>query len=370
VAFTEWTDDGRLRHPRFHGLREDKPASEIVVERPVATSTSNAKKASAPAGRKPARNAGKKTAAKKPAARTTESASSAAAPTAAAAERTLERVRLTHPDKVLFPDPGITKRELAEYWASVASLALPLAAERPLTLFRCPDGYGAQCFYQKHVGKGMPKAVPRVTVADDEEPYAMIDGLAALLALVQIGVLELHLWGSQAAHLEQPDIVVFDLDPAEDLPWSAVVAAAYELRERLEALGLVPFARLTGGKGLHVVVPVEPGPRGPAVKRFTRAVVDEMVRAAPRRYTASVSKARRTDKIFVDYLRNDRGSTAIASYSPRARAGAPVALPIAWEELDERASAPPRFPLRDVPALVAGREDPWRGFAAGRRALE
>jgi bifunctional non-homologous end joining protein LigD len=127
---------------------------------------------------------------------------------------------------------------------------------------------------------------------------------------------------------------------------------------------------LTGGKGLHVVVPVEPGPRWPAVKRFTRAVVDEMVRAAPRRYTASVSKARRTDKIFVDYLRNDRGSTAIASYSPRARAGAPVALPIAWEELDERASAPPRFPLRDVPALVAGREDPWRGFAAGRRALE
>src|SRR5690606_1066075 len=158
------------------------------------------------------------------------------------------------------------------------------------------------------------------------------------------------------------DIVVFDLDPAEGLPWRAVVTAAFELRERLEGLGLVPFVRVTGGKGLHLVVPVEPGPEWPAVKHFARAVVDEMVREAPRRFTASVSKAKRTGKIFVDYLRNDRGSTAIASYSPRARPGAPVALPIAWDELDERAKAPPQFPLRDVPALVARREDPWTDF--------
>src|SRR5690606_14894055 len=184
-----------------------------------------------------------------------------------------------------------------------------------------------------------------------------------------ISALELHVWGSRASHLEQPDIVGFDLDPAEDLPWGEVVAAAHELRDRLQSLGLVPFARLTGGKGLHVVVPVEPGPDWPAVKRFTRAIVDEMVRDAPRRYTANMSKAKRTDKIFVDYLRNDRGSTAIASYSPRARAGAPVALPIEWDELDARASAPPKFALRDVPALVARREDPWSEFETSRRAL-
>ena len=326
ISFTEWTADGRLRHPVFHGLREDKSARDVVEERPTDLAL-----ATAPRPR---------------------------------------RVKLTHPDKVLFADPGITKGQLAQYWEQVAEHALPYIERRPLTLLRCPDGYGAQCFYQKHLGIGTPDVIPRVVVTPSEDPYGMVDGVAALLGLVQIGVLELHLWGSRAENLDQADICVFDLDPSEELPWSAVVVAARELKARLEDLGLVPFARLTGGKGLHLVVPVQPGPAWPAVKKFTRTVVDELVRDEPKRFTASVSKSRRGGKIFVDYLRNDREATAIASYSPRARAGAPVALPIAWEDLDERAATPPRFGLLEVPKLLRTRgADPWAGFEAARRSL-
>ena len=320
IAFSEWTDDGRLRHPRFKGLRDDKMPAEVVAERPIDN-------------------------------------------------RNDRRERLTHPDKVLFPDDGITKRELAEYWQAVADHALPLMRERPLMLLRCPEGHGAQCFYQKHVGISMPDSVPRVMVSADEEPYSMVDSLPALLGLVQIAAIELHAWGSRADRLEHPDIIVLDLDPDEDLEWKAVVAAAFELKARLEDLGLVPFLRVTGGKGLHVVVPVVPGPRWPAVKKFARAVADEMARAAPQRFTTSVSKRRRRGRIFIDYLRTDRGSTAIASYSPRARAGAPVALPIDWREIESPGQAPPRFGLRDVPSLVARRVDPWRDFEASRRSL-
>ncbi|HZF31197.1 MAG TPA: non-homologous end-joining DNA ligase [Gammaproteobacteria bacterium] len=288
----------------------------------------------------------------------------------AARPKTPRAVTLTHPDKVLFPDVGITKRELADYWEQVASVALPHLEGRPLTLFRCPGGVGAQCFFQKHVGAGVSDAVPRVRVRDGEQPYAMVDGLPALVALVQIGVLELHAWGSRAERLDRPDVVVLDLDPDEGLRWGAVASAALELRQRLEALGLAAFVRLTGGKGLHVVVPMKPGPAWPAVKRFARALVDDLVRDAPKRFTASLAKDQRGGKIFVDYLRNDREATAVASYSPRARAGAPVALPIEWDELDPKARRVPRFGVRDVPRIVRERaRDPWRGFDAARRAL-
>ncbi|HEX6997276.1 MAG TPA: DNA ligase D [Gammaproteobacteria bacterium] len=325
VAFGEWTNDGRMRHPVFRGLREDKPAREVVEERPA-------------------------------------DASDAGPPRA--------QVKLTHPDKVLFPDVGITKQQLADYWQRVAEWALPHLRDRPLTLYRCPEGYGAHCFYQKRVGVGVPDAVGRVVIEEGKDPYAMVDGLPALLGLVQIGVLELHVWGSRAGHLEQPDIIVFDLDPSEELPWSAVVDAAHGLKERLEALGLHAFARVTGGKGLHVVVPVEPGPDWAAVKRFSRQVVLEMVRDEPKRFTASVSKSRRGGKIFVDYLRNAREATAIAAYSPRAKAGAPVAMPVEWDALDHGAKGPPRFGVLEVPDIVRRRErDPWHAFDASRRPL-
>lgn len=325
VAFTDWTDEGVLRHPAFRGLREDKTAGEVVIE-----------KAAAPSGSAP---------------------------------RKARPVQLSSPDKILFPQPGITKRQLAAYWEAVAPLALDYLRNRPLTLVRCPEGQQEACFYQKHVGAGTPEAVGRVRTREGEDPYAMVDGLPALLGLVQIAALELHVWGSRAEHIEQPDIIVFDLDPSEELPWRAVVDAAFEVKRRIEALGLAAFARLTGGKGLHVVVPVVPGPGWESVKRFARTLVNEMVRDDPARFTATVSKRRRIGKIFIDYLRNARGATAIASYSPRAKPGAPVALPIEWQSLDGSATEPPRYGLLDVPALVADRADPWSGFEASRRPL-
>ncbi len=355
ISFGEWTADGRLRHPVFHGLREDKPARDVVAERPADPEprAEGASQRSTARARRPRAESAQARAAR---------SRSARSPTAT--------VKLTSPDKVLFPDPGITKRQLARYWEQIAEHALPLLERRPLTLLRCPEGYGAQCFYQKHVGIGVPDAVARITIDEDEEPYAMVDGLPALLGLVQISALELHVWGSRAEHIDQPDIIVFDLDPAEDVGWQAVVDAAYLIKERLERLGLLGFVRLTGGKGLHVVVPVVPGPAWPAVKKFARAVADEIVREDPRRFTASMAKSRRGGKIFIDYLRNDREATAIASYSPRARAGAPVALPIEWEELDRGAKAAPRHGLLDVPSLVRRRaRDPWAGFEDARRSL-
>jgi bifunctional non-homologous end joining protein LigD len=280
-------------------------------------------------------------------------------------------VKLTHPDKVLFPDPGITKRQLADYWQAVAEVALPFIEHRPLTLFRCPDGYGAHCFYQKHVGVGVPSVVPRVAIKEGEDPYAAIDGVESLLGLVQIGVLELHVWGSRAEQLDKPDMIVLDLDPAPDVPWSEVVKASFDVKARLESLGLNAFAKLTGGKGLHVIVPVNPGPSWPAIKKFTRAFVNEMVRDEPRRFVASMSKVKRTGKIFIDYLRNDAESTAIGAYSPRARAGAPVALPVEWDEVDASAAdEAPRFGLLEVPKLIRARKrDPWAGFGDARRSL-
>ncbi len=353
ISFGEWTSDRRLRHPVFQGLREDRPAREVVAEHaaePARAGARSRRGSAQPAAELP--NDGPDAAPARGELRA-----------AAASPRPPHKVKLTNPDRVLFPDPGITKRQLARYWEQVSEVALPWIENRPLTLYRCPEGYTRQCFYQKHVGIGVPNAVARVAVDEDEEPYAMIDGLPALLGLVQIGVLEVHVWGSRAEHLDQPDVIVLDLDPAEDVRWRELADAAVLIQARLEALGLRAFLRLTGGKGLHLVVPVAPGPRWPAIKKFTRALVNEIVRDEPKRFTGNMAKSRRRGKIFIDYLRNDREATAIASYSPRARAGAPVALPIAWDELDRKAAGPPRFGVLDVPAIVRARKrDPWHGF--------
>jgi bifunctional non-homologous end joining protein LigD len=274
-------------------------------------------------------------------------------------------VKLTHPDKVLFPDPGITKRQLADYWQAVAEVALPFIEHRPLTLFRCPDGYGAHCFYQKHVGVGVPSVVPRVAIKEGEDPYAAIDGVESLLGLVQIGVLELHVWGSRAEQLDKPDMIVLDLDPAPDVPWSEVVAAGYAVKQRLEALGLNAFAKLTGGKGLHVVVPIAPT-SWHACLAFARGVAEAMVRTQPRTYTVALPKAGRADKILVDVLRNGRANTAVAAFSARARAGATVSMPIAWDDL-----APSLDPVAFTIASVPGgsRADPWREYWRARQRL-
>jgi bifunctional non-homologous end joining protein LigD len=325
VSFAGWTNDRQIRHAVFHSLREDRDAGKVTTDGYV------------------------------------EEAAAIPKP---------GRVRLSNPDKLLFSDPPITKRELAEYWTQVAETALPFVGERPLTLLRCPDGI-EECFYQKHIGSTAPSAIARVSVDEGEQPYAMVQGDKAFAALVQWGVIELHTWGARAGHLDQPDTLIFDLDPAEDLPWSAVVDAAEELKERIEALGLVPFAKLSGGKGLHLVIPVIPGPDWEAVKVFTRALAREMTRAEPGRFTVSMAKAKRTGKIFIDYLRNERESTAVAPYSPRARAGAPIAVPISWSDVLSERRTQPVVSLEDFgPTLRSHkRAHPWRAFEVSRRSL-
>jgi len=273
-------------------------------------------------------------------------------------------VSFTNLDKLLYPEVHLRKAELIAYFASVAGLMLPHVEGRPLTLVRCPHGRQAKCFYQKHANTGVPPAVRRVTLkerGDKLEPYLAIDDMAGLLALPQLGALEIHTWGCHADDVERPDQFVFDLDPAEDLAFNAVIDAARELRERLRELGLTSLVKTTGGKGLHVVVPVKPRLDWDAHKAFALAVVEAMARESPRRYLTRARKDLRRGRVYLDYLRNSRGATAIAPYSTRAREGATVATPLSWDELG--AGFDPR--AFDVGALLrrVNQADPWGDYA-------
>ena len=278
---------------------------------------------------------------------------------------------LTHPERVLFPDLGLTKRDLADYYAAVAPSLLPHVAGRPLMVLRCPEGVGAKAFFQKHPARGQPAAVRAVDVRESggTKQYLAIDDAEGLLGLVQMGAVEVHAWGSRAADLEHPDLLTFDLDPDPRVPWARTVAAARELRARLAAHGLESFCKTTGGKGLHVVAPIAPVAGWDEVKLFSRALAEAMVSDAPSLYLAKASKAERRGKIFLDWLRNTRGASAVSPYSARARPGAPVATPIAWSELGAKL-VPARF---DVPAvlrrLARQSRDPWAGYADLRQAL-
>lgn len=346
VAFTEWTRDGRIRHPSFQGLREDKAAADIVRERPANAAQLRA--------------SGKREA--KARARSVRNASGRGAAIRVAG------IRLTNPDRVLFPEQGVTKLDLARYWERVAERALPYLLDRPLTLLRCPTGRSGQCFYQKHASRGMPAQVPRVTIEerDGPAPYLYIDGLPAVIALVQFGVLELHVWNARRDNIQRPDQLVFDLDPGEGVPWTDVVHAARALREQLASLELTSYVKWSGGKGLHVVAPLMRRSGWDEVREFARALAERMAKAEPARYTAVMSKSKRTGRIFIDYLRNGYNATAIAPYSPRARPDAPVSLPFAWDRLPEHER--PALTIGDVPARL-GREDPWHGFGDVRQSI-
>ncbi|MDP8994383.1 MAG: non-homologous end-joining DNA ligase [Pseudomonadota bacterium] len=266
-------------------------------------------------------------------------------------ERIFAGVRLTSPDKVLYPEQGITKAELADYYLAVADRMLPHVAFRPVTMVRCPTGREKKCFYQRHAGSGVPEQLKEVTVPGFAEPYIYIEDVTGLVAMVQMGVLEIHPWGVRVDAPDRPDRIVFDLDPDEALGFAHVVGAALELRERLRALGLRSFVKTTGGKGLHVVVPVEAGGDWRRAKGFAKDVADAMAAEAPERYLARISKAERKGRIFIDYLRNDPTSTAIGPYSTRSRPGAPVATPLAWDELDGRLD-PAAFSVATVPGRL------------------
>lgn len=326
VEFRAWTADGHLRHASFRGLREDKPAAEIIRETPAAD--------------------------------------------APAAPR--RRVALTHPDRIYWPDAGVTKEGLADYHAAIWPRIAPWIAGRPLALLRCPNGIEGQKFFQKHAWKGMSRAITRIHDPADPEgkPLVTVEDLDGLIGLVQAAVLEIHPWGATIGDWEHPDIVTMDLDPGEGVGWPAVVAAAFEVRERLAEKGLAAFVKTSGGKGLHVVSPLQPRADWAAVKAFTKAMAEAMAGDSPDRYVATISKARRQGRILIDYLRNQRGATAVAPYSPRARPGAPVSTPLRWEELDS-GIGPDWFTISNLPArLDTLRADPWQGFREAARPIE
>lgn len=349
VGFTEWTDEGLLRHPSFQGLREDKPAKQIVREeaKPVKNLENGFKR--------------KSTNAKKSSRKLLRSSEDG--------DFVVAGVTISNPDRVLYPEQGLTKRGLAEFYDSIADWILPYIVGRPLSLVRCPQGRKGQCFYQKHLTESMPEALRGVVVNKGEEKYVVLDDLSGLISLVQMGVLEIHPWGSREDNLETPDTMVFDLDPGPGIEWKQVIDAARDLRKRLSSHRLNSYVRTSGGKGLHVVVPLEPKASWDEVKAFAKKIANEMQVDDPDVYVANMSKARRDKKIFVDYLRNSRGATSVASYSTRARNGAPVAMPIKWKELGKLTSADQYTVENARRRLSSLRKDPWDEFFEVRQSL-
>ncbi len=322
VAFRGWGKEGLLRQASYQRLRGDKSADDV----------------------------------------------GAAAPAPAGSQMKKENPDMTvisSPDRVVYPDAGITKQEVADYYAAIAHWLLPEVAGRPLSLLRCPEGIAGECFFQKHHAEAFGDSVHAIAVRAKDggtSDYMVVRDVDGLLGLVQMGTLELHPWGACGDDLEHPDRLVFDLDPGDGVAWNAIIAAARDVRDRLEELGMQSFVRLTGGKGLHVVVPIAPGPSWKQAKTFCEGFADAMASSAPERYVATASKALRDGVVFIDWLRNSRGATSVASWSLRARAGAPVAVPLRWSELgrtDSGADYPLARALRRASSL---RSDPWEGW--------
>ena len=325
VEFGGWSADRLVRQSSFKGLREDKPPDEVTVEI-TRTEPASAKKAD------------------------------------------LTGFRLTHPERILWEESGITKQGLAEFYADIADWILPHITGRVLSLLRSPSGVGEKGFFAKHPWHGLGEGIRHVDVGE-EQPMLAIDDLAGLIGLVQAGVVEIHPWGSTVEHLEQPDRLIFDLDPGDDVPWSAVIDAALEVRHRLNDLGLESFVKTSGGKGLHVVLPIAPRAGWDEAKAFTAAIAEAMAKDDPKRYVAIMSKRARSGRVFVDYLRNGRGATAVAPYSTRARAEASVSTPLAWDELSHGLRAD-HFRIDNLrQRLDFLSNDPWADIANVRQQL-
>lgn len=279
-------------------------------------------------------------------------------------------VRLTSPDRVVFPEQGITKAQLVAYYEDVASVMLPHIENRPLSLVRCPQGPTRHCFFQRHDTGGFPPQMLSRTIAEkdgDKQDYFYITELAGLIAGTQMNALEWHIWGSRFPDIEKPDRLVFDIDPDEGLDFSAITSAATDIRDRLEALHLKSYPLVSGGKGIHVVVPLKPEREWPDAKAFCRAFVQNMAEDEPDRFTANLSKAQRKGRVFLDYLRNERGSTAICPWSLRSRQGAPVAVPVSWDEVPKLKQAN-GFSLKAA-AARAKDKDVWADYFKQRQVL-
>jgi bifunctional non-homologous end joining protein LigD len=340
VRFAAWTKDRKLRHTTFQGLREDKPPREVVRETPA--------KAAKPAVKQsgPSRSSGKRGV-------------------------VIGGIPLTNPERIYYPERGITKETLVRFYEAIAPRLLPHLDDRPVTAVRCPRGIDKPCFFQKHANESVPEAVRRMKVPEGKGKalYLAVDSVEALLTLVQLGTLELHIWGSRAGTLEKPDRIVFDLDPGPGVPWEAVVEAAFLVRERLRHIGLASLVKTTGGKGLHVAAPIEPESSWDEVKEVSRVIAESIAADAPDRYVATSSKAQRSGKIYIDYLRNGRGATSVAPYSTRARPGAPVSTPLRWEEL-RSVSASNAFTIENLlPRLARQKRDPWEEALAPKQSF-
>ncbi len=342
VAFAEWTEEGRLRHPSFQGLRLDKDATEVRREAPPARE----EEAPSSKERKPPKSRAK-------------------------AEMKVGGITITHEDRIVFPDAEITKGEVALYYEKVADEILKHIADRPLSVVRCPEGRQKQCFYQKHHSPGMPKAIREVRVREDKDTadYMMVDSADGVLALVQFGALEIHPWLSRRDKLDRPDTLIFDLDPDEAVPWEEVLGAAFLLRDELARFDLESFPKLTGGKGIHVVVPIVRRHGFEVVKPLSKAFAERVRDQNAAKFVTTASKTKRSGKIFVDYLRNGRGATAVAPFSTRARSGAAVATPVSWDELRPGVQSD-QYTIKTLPRRLASlKRDPWENYFQLRQSL-
>ena len=345
VEFRGWTGDDRLRHAAFKGLRDDKVAADVVRERATETNAIGGAKAKPKAAPK-----------------------RAVAPRSEAGK--VAGVALTHPERVLWAE-GVTKQGLAEFYEAVASWLLPHVSDRPLSLVRCPNGAERGCFFQKHSWAGLSDFILRETVRDEggEEEVLYVRDIRGVVALVQASVLEIHPWGASIADVDRPDRITMDLDPGDGVAWPDVIAAAREVRDRLTADGLQSFVKTTGGKGLHVVLPLTGKAGWAEVKGYAHQLALAMERDSPGRFIAKASKTARRGLIYVDYLRNGRGATAIAAYSTRARAGATVSTPLDWSELTATLQ-PNHFTTANLPAHLARlASDPWADIGKRKQTL-
>jgi bifunctional non-homologous end joining protein LigD len=320
VSFTEWTEDGRIRHPSFQGLREDKKPQEVTMEKPVVITHSSREKR---AERGPEKTKSERL--------------------------DVLGVSISHPDRIIFKDVGITKGELAQYYAAASPWILKDIAGHPVSLLRCPEGIAGECFYQRSPGMGLEKDVKpfRWKHKGKSYEYLYIENEKGLIEFVQMGAIELHPWGARVERIDYPDRLIFDLDPDGGVPFDAVKLAAKDLKRRLAEKGLESFLKCTGGKGLYVTLRLAEKDKWEKVKAFGAAVAEEMVRAVPAAYVSTMSKAKRKGKIFIDYFRNDYTATAIADFAVRARPRAPVAVPLGWEELGKLRAAN-QFSMKDV----------------------
>jgi bifunctional non-homologous end joining protein LigD len=356
AEFRGVTHDGLLRQAAFKGLREDKPAGEVVRETPAEeVMAAKQRQMRKSADRKPVQREAKQS----------RPSSASARASSAKAHVEVADVHLTHPDRVYWADVGVTKENLAGYYVDVWKLMAPHLVDRPLAIVRCPDGIAGECFFQKHIASNIKESPLRHLVESREHDVIAVEKLGDLIELAQFGALEIHVRGSRLGRLELCDRIVFDLDPDESVGWKQIVAAAQEIRDRLKAQKLKSFAKLSGGKGIHVVVPVT-GADWDATKRFTTRIATAMTADSPQRYLAKMTKSLRKGKIFIDYFRNSREATSVAVYSTRARAGAPISMPLSWEAL-ARTTAGNQFTVLNWKKHL--KADPWAEIGKVRQKL-